>query len=311
MIITKAKRVIKAGFVNFWRNGFVSLASLLVMTITLFVIGSIIFMGVLFSYTLDQIKDKVDINVYFITSAETEDVLALKKNLETLPEVAKITFVSRDEALDNFKKKHKDDEQTLQALEELSDNPLGASLNIKAKEPSQYESIARYIQEKDVLLKDGVSIIDKVNYYQNDEVKMAIDRFTKIIDGANRVGLALTVILVVLSVVITFNTIRLTIYISREEISVMKLVGASNRYIRGPFVVTGIMYGFVSAMATLVLFYPITFYATKATGNFFMGLDLFDYYIRNFSQIFVIITGSGILIGAVSSYLAVRRYLKV
>lgn len=308
MLITKAKRVIKAGFVNFWRNGFVSLASLLVMTITLFVIGSIIFMGVLFSYTLEQIKDKVDINVYFVTSADTENIMTMKKNLEALPEVAKITYTSREEALANFKKKHENDEQTLQALEELSDNPLGASLNIKAKEPSQYESIANYLQGKDVLLKDGVSIIDKVNYYQN---KIAIDRFTKIIDGTNKIGFALTVILVVLSVIITFNTIRLTIYVSREEISVMKLVGASNRYIRGPFVVTGIMYGFVSAMITLVLFYPITFYSTKAVGNFFMGLNLFDYYIRNFGQIFAIIAGSGILIGAVSSYLAVRRYLKV
>lgn len=308
MLITKAKRVIKAGFVNFWRNGFVSLASILVMTITLFVIGSIIFMGVMFSYTLDQIKEKVDINVYFVTSADSESIMTMKKNLETLPEVAKITYTSREDALANFKKKHENDEQTLQALEELSDNPLGASLNIKAKEPSQYESIARYLQGKDVLLKDGISIIDKVNYYQN---KIAIDRFIKIIDGTNKIGFALTVILVVLSVIITFNTIRLTIYVSREEISVMKLVGASNRYIRGPFVITGIMYGFVSAMITLVIFYPITFYSTKATANFLMGLNLFDYYIRNFGQVFVIIAGSGILIGAISSYLAVRRYLKV
>ena len=307
MLITKAKRVIKAGFVNFWRNGFVSLASLLVMTITLFVIGSIIFMGALFSYTLDQIKDKVDINVYFVTSADASSIMAIKKNLEALPEVAKITYTSSEDALANFKKKHENDEQTLQALEELEDNPLGASLNIKAKEPSQYESIANYLQGKDVLLKDGISIIDKVNYYQN---KIAIDRFTKIIEGTNKIGIALTVILVVLSVIITFNTIRLTIYISREEISVMKLVGASNRYIRGPFVVTGIMYGFVSAMITLVLFYPITFYSTRATENFFMGLNLFDYYIRNFGQIFLIVAGSGILIGSISSYLAVRRYLR-
>ena len=308
MLITKTKRVIKAGFVNFWRNGFVSLASLLVMTITLFVIGSIIFMGVFFSYTLEQIKDKVDINVYFVTSAESKDILNIKKNLEVLHEVAKITYTSKEDALANFKKKHENDEQTLQALEELEDNPLGASLNIKAKEPSQYENIASYLQGKDIFLSNGISIIDKINYYQN---KIAIDRFTKIIDGTNKIGLVLTIILVVLSVVITFNTIRLTIYVSREEISVMKLVGASNRYIRGPFVVTGVMYGFVSAMLTLVFFYPITFYSTKVTENFFMGLNLFDYYIKNFGQIFVIIVGSGILIGAISSYLAVRRYLKV
>ena len=308
MLITKLKRVTKAGFVSFWRNGFISFASILVMSITLFVIGSIVFMGTIFNHTLDQIKDKVDINVYFITSAGTQDIMAIKKNLEALPEVSKITYTSREDALTNFKNKHENDEQTLQALAELNDNPLGASLNIKAKEPSQYEGIAGYLKGKDVLLKDGASIVDKINYYQN---KVAIDRFTKIIDGANKVGMGLIIILVLFSIIITFNTIRLTIYVSRDEISVMKLVGASNRYIRGPFVVSGIMYGFVSAMFTLIMFYPITFYSTRATENFFMGLNLFDYYIRNFGQIFLIIAGSGIFIGAISSYLAVRRYLKV
>ncbi|MBU6431106.1 MAG: ABC transporter permease [Patescibacteria group bacterium] len=308
MLITKAKRVIKAGFVNFWRNGFVSLASILVMTITLFVIGSVIFLGTIFNYTFSQIKEKVDISVYFVTSSNPQDIMAIKKNLEALPEVAKISYTSREEALADFKKKHENDEQTLQALQELNDNPLGAFLNIKAKEPSQYEGIANYLQSKDVLTKDGISIIDKVNYYQN---KAAIDRFTKIIDGANKIGLGLIIVLVAFSIIITFNTIRLAIYVSREEISVMKLVGASNQYIRGPFVVSGIMYGFVSAMFTLILFYPITLYSTKATDNFLMGFNLFDYYIKNFGQLFLIIAGSGILIGAISSYWAVRRYLRI
>lgn len=308
MLITKIKRVAKAGFINFWRNGFVSLASVLVMTITLFAIGSTIFMSVLFSHTLNQIKDKIDINVYFVTSADPQNILIVKKNIEALPEVAKITYTSREDALANFKKKHENDEQTLQALEELRENPLGASLNIKAREPSQYESIANYLQGKDVLLKDGVSIVDKINYYQN---KTAIDKFTKITEGSKKVGFGLIAILTLFSVIVTFNTIRLTIYVSREEIAVMKLVGASNRYIRGPFVVSGIMYGFVSAMLSLVIFYPITFYSGVATENFFSGFNLFDYYIKNFGQIFFIIVGSGIFMGAVSSYLAVRKHLKV
>lgn len=308
MLLTKIKRVVKSGLFSFWRNGFVSLASVLVMTITLFVIGSTVFIGTLFNHTLDQIKDKVDINVYFITSADPQNILTIKKNIEALPEVAKISYTSREDALANFKKKHENDEQTLQALEELRENPLGASLNIKAKEPSQYESIANYLQSKDVLLKDGVSIVDKINYYQN---KTAIDKFTKIIDISKKIGLGLIAILVLFSVMVTFNTIRLTIYVSREEIAVMKLVGASNRYIKGPFVVNGIMYGFVSAMLSLVIFYPITFYFANTTKNFLSGFNLFDYYIKNFGQIFLIITGSGIFIGAISSYLAVRRYLKV
>src|SRR4051794_23783210 len=106
MLWTNTKRIIRAGFVNFWRNGFVSLASVLVMTITLFVLGSIIFTNVLLRSALDQIKDKVDINVYFVTNAQEDDILAIQKSLQALPEVALVTYSSRDQVLADFKKRH-------------------------------------------------------------------------------------------------------------------------------------------------------------------------------------------------------------
>jgi cell division transport system permease protein len=197
----------------------------------------------------------------------------------------------------------------LQALTELDNNPLGASLNIKAKDPSQYQSIADYLGSKPILSSaDGSSIIDKVNYYQN---KDAIDKLTKIIDTADRLGSIITIALIIVSILITLNTIRLAIFISKEEISVMRLVGASAAYIRGPFVVVGIMYGAVSGLITLLLFYPITLWLGRATANFFIGMNVFDYYTHNFVQIFFIIMLSGMAIGAVSSYLAVRKYLKI
>src|SRR4051812_31375018 len=99
MIWTNTKRVIRAGFVNFWRNGFVSLASILVMTITLMVIGSIIFVSALLNSSLEQIKDKVDITVYFVTTAQEVDVQSIQKSLEALPEVAKVVYTSRDQVL--------------------------------------------------------------------------------------------------------------------------------------------------------------------------------------------------------------------
>ncbi|HRH26648.1 MAG TPA: permease-like cell division protein FtsX [Parcubacteria group bacterium] len=308
MFWIKVKRIIRAGFFSFWRNGFISLSSILVMIVTLFVIGSVIFSSVVLKTTLDQLRDKVDINVYFITSAKEDDILAMKKNLEQLPEVLPpVEYVSREDELANFKKRHENDQFTLQALEELGENPLGATLNIKAKDPSNYESIARYIDSK---TSEAVSnsIIDKVNYYQN---KDAIDRLTKIINSANSLGLILTLFLVAISILITFNTIRLVIYMSRDEISVMRLVGASDRYIRGPFFVAGAIYGFLSAIVTLLIFYPVTLWLGGATANFFVGLNIFNYYTENFGEIFLIIVGSGVLIGSISSYLAVRKYLRV
>ncbi|MBX4210615.1 ABC transporter permease [Candidatus Parcubacteria bacterium] len=314
MFWTNLKRIFKSGFFNFWRSGLVSLASVLIMSITLFVIGSLVFNNALLQSALGEFKNKVDINVYFVTGAPEPDIMSLKKTLEALPEVARITYTSSDQALADFKKRHENDEFTLQALDELDTNPLGATLNIKAKEPSQYENVANFLKQSNILSKDGKPIIDKVNYYQN---KAAIDRLSDIIKSSEQSNLIRTVILVLVSVIVAFNTIRLAIYISREEINVMRLVGASRQYIRGPFVITGIIYGILSSVITMTLFYPLTYWFGPLFYPFplFFGdnvsrAQLFDYYVHNFGEIFVIVLAAGVLMGAISSYLAVRKYLK-
>ncbi len=303
------KRIIRSGFFSFWRNGFVSISSVLVMIITLFVITGTIFLGAILNASLQEIKNKVDINVYFVRNAPEVDILALQKALEVLPEVkAPVEYISREDALADFRRKHQDDQFTLQALDELGENPLGASLNIRAKEPSQYEGIAEFLKSKSALTEKGTAIIDKINYYQN---KTAIDTLTKMINSANRLGFILTLFLVCVSILITFNTIRLAIFMSRDEISVMRLVGASRMYIRGPFIISGAIYGVVSGFITLILFFPITLWLGNATAEFFVGLNVFSYYISNFVQIFLIVIFSGVFIGAFSSFLAVRKHLKI
>jgi cell division transport system permease protein len=304
---SKLKRITQSGFVNFWRNSTISLSAVLVMIVALFVISSVLFVGALLTSTLNQIKDKVDINIYFVTSAQEDDILALQKTLQAMPEVKSIEYISSEKALQNFKDRHVNDQLTLQALAELNENPLGAVLNVKAQDPSQYESIADFLQGRNLISKDGAPIIENVNYAKN---KVAIDRLTAIISSSQKLGLAVTLILVLISILITFNTLRLVIYMSREEISVMKLVGASNMYVRGPFVITGIIYGIVAALLTIIILYPLMFYVRDFT-NAFAGIDLLQYYLRHFGEIFVLLVGSGILIGGVSSYLAVKRYLKV
>lgn len=308
MYITKIKRVLRTGLTNLWRNGFVSLSSLVVMFITLFMISSLIFTSAILKFSLQEIKDKVDINVYFTSQAGEADIFSLKKSIEGISEVSSVTYVSKEEALVNFKERHKDDSLTLEALEELGENPLTASLSIKAKEPSQYETIAKFLDTEDPLAGGDNSIIEKVNYYQN---KVVIERLTKITDAANTVGFWVAILFIIISVIITFNTIRLAIFISKDEISVMRLVGASGRYVKGPFVVSGILYGIVSAALVIIVFFILTYWVGNLSKNFFVGLDLFDFYLKNFGQIFLIIFGSGIALGAVSSYLAVKRYLKI
>ncbi len=303
------KRIIKAGFVSFWRNGFVSFSSIVVMTITLFVMGSLIFINAVLTTSLELLKDKVDVNVYFVTTAPEEKVLALKSILENKPEVERVEYISRDEALIRFLERHKNDETELQAIRELPDNPLRASLAVKAKDPSYYEALNTFFStDESVLGENEEKLIAKVNYNDN---RAAIESLTRIIDGIERFGLVVTGFLCAASIIIIFNTIRMAIYIAREEIAVMRLVGASDLYIRGPFVFEGIMYGFVAGIVTLVLFYPITFWLGPKTMAFFGDFNLFVYYTSHFGPIFLAIIGTGMLLGAISSFLAVKKYLHV
>lgn len=308
MITTKLKRVIRTGFFNFWRNGTVSLASVLVMMVTLSVIALISFFGAILDTSLAELKGKIDINVTFVPSASEEEILRIKQRLESLPEVFLATYVTREEALAAFKERHANDPSILAALDELGENPLGAVLNIKARDPSQYASVAEFLESGNTLSEGGITIIDRINYFQN---KAAIDKLTAIIGVADRLGFALTVFLAVISMLIAFNTIRLTIYIAKDEISVMRLVGASTTYIQGPFVVVGVIYGVFAGFLTLIIFLPITYWLSQVTENFFVGFNIFSYYLSHFFEIAFTIMFSGVLIGALSSILAIRKYLKV
>ncbi len=301
----KSKRIIKAGILNFKRSGLVSWAAVLVVTITLAVVTFLILLNAVLYSSLDTIKNKVDVTIYFNVGAPEDQILSLKKSLENLPEVASVTYTTDDQALKDFRARHQSDYPTIAALDELGKNPLGAYLNVKAKEVSQYQDIANFLKSDNALITGVTPIIDKINYNQN---KLVIDRLDSIISGAQKLGFLVTLILVIISIIITFNTIRLTIFISKEEISVMRLVGASKMYIRGPFMVEGAIYGGVASLITLFLYWPITFWLGRNMTNF-LGLDLYNYYLSNFFTIFAIILLSGIILGVISSFLAARKYL--
>lgn len=318
MIFTKFKRLVKSGFINFWRNGFLSFAAIVVMTLALVFFGALIFGGAFGRAIISEVKSKVDINVYFTLKTSDEDIIALENTVKKLPEVDTATHITSDQALADFKDKWKDNALILQGLDEIGYNPLPAVLNIKAKEPSQYEGIAKFLESKDALSKDGTTIIDKVNYNQN---KLVIDRLGRIIPTVEKAGTAIAILLILVAIIIVFNTIRLVIYTAKDEIGVMKLVGASNMHIRGPFVVSGIMYGVVSGVLTLVILALGSYYSDAAmirlvgiegAQDFSLIINVFStYFLQNFGQIFSIIMGSGVVLGAISGYLAVRRYLNV
>lgn len=306
MFSLNTKRILKAGGQNFSRNTFVSLSAVLIMTITLIVFSTILFMSALLNQSLVEIKKKVDVNVYFLPNAEETAILNVKAELEKLPEVELVEYVSREQALENFKYRHRNEGDILEALFELEENPLGAILNVKAKETQQYEQVAAYL-EKNYPTGQETSVVEDVNFNANKEI---IEKLTDFIAAGQKLGGIITILFIFLSVVITFNTIRLAMYISRDEIKVMRLVGASSSYISGPFIVTGVLYGIVSSVLTLSLLIPLTWWAGPITARFFNGIHVLEYYFSHFSQFFMIIFFSSIFIGAISSFIAVKKYLK-
>lgn len=303
---TTTKRVGRYGLIGFIRNGFVSLSAILIMTITLFVAAVLVISGAALSAVLKDLTNNVDVTVYFTTSATDAEITQVQTSLQALPEVASVTYVSAADALAQFQTRHANDELTMQALQELGTNPLGASLDVRAKDTSQYEAIAQYLQTEAASGTDVGNSIDTVNFAENET---AINRLTSIINTSRELGITIAVILGLASLLIAFNTIRLAIYTARDEIGVMNLVGASHWFVRGPFVVAGILYGLISGIIVLAVLYPLTAWLGPGSQEFLGTFNVFTYYTSAFPLLFLVVMGSGVALGALSSYLAVRRYL--
>lgn len=306
--MTLLRRILGAGFSGFYRNRTVSLSSILILTITLCIIAAFYFFRAVFDYTLVQVRNKVDVRIYFTSDATEAQVSDIRARILGLPQVNTVTYTSKDNALEQFKNSHSGDQLTLQALDELGENPFGASLSILAKDPSMYEEIAKQLQDGSSILGGKEEYVDKINYYQ---LKDSITHLNAIIGWVNTVGVWLSIIFIMMSCMIVYNTVRLAIFVFRDEIAVMKLVGASNMYIRGPFIVEAVLYALVATVATLAIFWAGTIWVTKKTVIFFDGMNFFIYYKEHFFQLALLLLVSGALLAVISSILAVRKYLRV
>jgi len=296
------KRILKWGTTNFVRNGWLSTATVSIMTLTLLVITVLLMVNVVANAVLDNLENKIDISVYFKLETPEDQIIDVKSQLEGLQEVETITYVSQNDALATFKEKHKDNPVLLQSLEELDMNPLEASLNIKARETNQYATISQFLES--VHFKD---IIDKVNYLQNKDI---IERLGTIITDVKTGGLIVTLLLTLIVFLVTFNAIRLAIYSSREEINVMRLVGASNWFIRGPFLIEGALYGICATIITLAVLFPVFYFLSPKLSGFLPIGNIFSYFVSNVFSFAFLLLLIGVVLGGFSSFIAVRKYLK-
>ena len=302
-MLTTLSRLIKYGTQIFWRQRLLSIATMVVILLALLVFQGLIISGVIANTAINSIQDKIDISIYFKSNASEDEMLRVKSNLEQMVEVSAVEYVSRDKALEAFRQRHKSDETISRAVEALKDNPLSASLNIKAKDPSKYSVIANY-------LNNNVSgeLVENITYNQNQVV---IDRLASIIQVSRQVGLLAALFLTIVAILVAFNTILLGIYSNRDEISIMRLVGASNIYVRGPFVVMGIIYGVITAIISIALAAPVIWFASPYVKLFIPAMDLREYFTSHFFLLFSYQLLFGVGIGIISSFIAIRRYLKI
>jgi cell division transport system permease protein len=306
MFNNKFKRIFKIGLTNFKRGGTVSFASVLLVMITLVLVGLLLMFQVVLATLINTAKDRVDLVVYFSPTTNEEKILDLKTLLEGRDDIKQVTYTTRESVLAQFEKKHENDYITLQALNELKNNPLGAELAIKAVDSNYYETINNYLKSDEIEGQGYGNEIEKINYFQNKEI---IDSLISKTESSRKFGIILVLIFAIIAVIITYNTIRLTIFVAREEITVMRLVGAENSYIRGPFILEGMLVGAIGTIFAYLLMF-IMLLSSRSGMTSFLGFDMFTYYIRNSFQIFFILLLIGLAVTAISSLIAIRKYLK-
>lgn len=299
MFFTKLRRVAWSGFLNFCRAPVIASASVITLTVTLFVIGSLVLSNAFFAASLAEFQSKMDMSVSFKTDVPEATVLDTKKSLEFLPEVKEVIYSSREAELADFRSRNADNELELRLLNDLG-NPFGARLNILAVDPAHYESIVKFL-DRDA----SASVIDKISFKRD-----VVNHLLYLVNVGKKIGFVATLVSIFISLVVTFNTISLAIYVSREEISLMRLVGASSNYIRGPFLVEGIMAGFLSALLALILLYPATIWLRDLTVGVYGGFNLAVYFSSHFARLLGILLGSGVSLGILASFLATRKHLK-
>jgi len=297
------KRVIKTGWKGFRRNIGLSLATILIMVIVISLATLLFLLNPVSKILIADIEKKVDISVYFKEDISSEYILEVEPEISKIPEVKDVEYISKEQALEKFIEKHKDDPVLMESLTELGSNPFLASLNIMAWEPSQYEQVASFLETSSFR-----NLIDKVDYYER---KPVIEKVFSVVSGLNKIGIFFSIVFAVIAVLIAFNTVRIAIYNSGEEISVMRLIGASNWFVRGPFLIQGIIIGFIAVLITLLITFGLCYGFDARIKTIAPDISIYSIFVSNFFLLFLIQLATGIGLGIISSYIAVRKYLKI
>ena len=303
MILSFA-RIIKFSFQVIVRNIWLSLVTIIILILALFSINMLLVVQAVGQTAVEAVKEKIDINLFLKTDAGEDEILALKAKISNLSEVKEAIYISKAEALENFRQKHKANPEILEALRELGKNPLTPSLVIRPKSLDTFDNL-----------------INRLNAYEDEIIesrnfanyKLMLNKINNITNKVSEAGLILSSIFIFITLLVVYNSVRVAIYTHRREIMIMRLVGASNWFIQMPYLLSSIIYTLIGVLAIMAIFYPFLSLLQPYLETFFVGynVDLLNYFYGNFWKIFGIQFLGAALINIIASLLAVRKYSRV
>ncbi len=294
-------RITKTSLISLWRNLWLSIAAILMMVVTLLSISFFVDSLIITNRTTQSLRDRVDMTVFFNDSASKDQIFAIQNIMLSRQDIKSVDYVSKEKALDQWRDRNKDNESLKNIITEL-DNPLPRSLQIKTENPEDLDSIYGYLNTDDYK-----PLIREISYSKN---KNLIDRLVNITNFVKVIGWSVTIIFVFISVLVVYNTVRLAIFARSSEIDIMKLVGAGDWYVRGPFVIEGVFYGISGAtIASIIFFFAAKF--TIPVVQRYLGFADFNFALNtNFLFIYLLLLLVGLLLGVFCSVLAIRKHLK-
>lgn len=303
MPILSFPRILKMGLTNFWRNIWLSAATTLVMVLTLLSFSILFVLNLMANTAITNVEEKIDVSVYLRGNLSEVEISNLQNEIKRIPYVSEIKYISSEQALENFRNKHKNDTMIMEILQEFKKNPLEPVMIIKGEKPEDYPQIVENLGEE--RYRD---FIRKVNYKDNQAM---INRITAAANSLEKTGIIVSVIFAAIAILVMFNTIRLTIYSRSKEIEIMKIVGATNWYVRWPMIIEGILYGLVASFVTSAILLPTTRIVSPKIQLYFQGygLNLSQFLSTHFFEIIGIQILVGVFLGVISSTIAIGKYL--
>lgn len=304
-MFTNLNRVFKFAFANFYRNKGISIATIFVLVITIVLFTTLFLIHGISNNVILQVQSKIDITAYFKAETSEESILnARDEILKNSSDIKTIQYVSKEDALDNFLQKHQDDPVLTSALTQVGGNPFLPSLNITTTgDASQYEKINTVLQGEQF-----TGLIEKVDYSQKKDI---IDKVFSITSTINKFGLGLAIVLVLVATLVVFNTIKLAIDSSKDEISTMRIVGASSWFVRAPFIIQGAIFGGISFVVCFSITILAVYFLSPGLAMTLAGFSLWNHFWGNIWLIILIQLGFGVILGSAASFIVVQRYLKV